>query len=440
MAKSPALTHDREVLASRLSAARRDTDALFSVVAPEALYDRPIPERHRLVFYLGHLEAFDWNLIARQACDVTSFHEAFDRLFAFGIDPVDGGLPHEPASEWPARKAIEAYNLRVRRLVDECVLGQRSWRTEGDESTIVNMAIEHRLMHAETLAYLLHQLPYAAKRAPAAARDPVPTPEGPSRVVAIPAGRVTLGRPAGATDFGWDNEFGAHVVEVPAFSMDAHKVTNGRFLEFVRDGGYGARALWSDEAWSWKEAAGLDHPFFWRRREGEWRYRGMFAETELPAAAPVYVSQAEAAAFARWAGRSLPSEPQFHRAAYGTPQGDEREYPWGDEAPAERHGNFDARHWDPTPVEAHPAGDSAFGVGELVGNGWEWTSSVFAPLPGFRPHPFYAGYSANFFDGRHYVIKGGSPRTAACLLRRSFRNWFQPLYPYVYAGFRLVGP
>ena len=155
--------------------------------------------------------------------------------------------------------------------------------------------------------------------------------------------------------------------------------------------------------------------------------------------APVYVSHAEASAFARSIGRSLPTEPQFHRAAYGAPDGAERSYPWGEENPSKVEGNFDLRRWDPTPLGAFPSGDSAFGVSELVGNGWEWTGTVFAPFPGFRPHPDYEGYSANFFDGEHFVQKGASPRTAACMLRRSFRNWFQPHYPYVYAGFRTTG-
>jgi formylglycine-generating enzyme required for sulfatase activity len=101
-------------------------------------------------------------------------------------------------------------------------------------------------------------------------------------------------------------------------------------------------------------------------------------------------------------------------------------------------GNFHHQRWDASPVDAHPAGVSAFGVHDLVGNGWEWTSTLFAPLPGFEPFPFYHGYSANFFDGKHFVMKGGSARTDACMLRRSFRNWFQPHYPYVYATFRCV--
>jgi formylglycine-generating enzyme required for sulfatase activity len=164
----------------------------------------------------------------------------------------------------------------------------------------------------------------------------------------------------------------------------------------------------------------------------------MFDEVPLPTTWPVYVSHAEATAYTRWAGKALPTEAQWHRAAYGEPGGGERPYPWGHRNPDPSRGNFDLRNWDPTPVDEHPAGRSAFGVDDLLGNGWEWTSTVFGPFPGFEAFPFYPGYSANFFDGRHYVMKGGSARTAACMLRRSFRNWFQPHYPFVYAGFRCV--
>jgi formylglycine-generating enzyme required for sulfatase activity len=152
----------------------------------------------------------------------------------------------------------------------------------------------------------------------------------------------------------------------------------------------------------------------------------------------VYVSHAEASAYARYVGKSLPTEAQFHRAAYGTPEGSERAYPWGSSPPDPERGNFDFQYWDPVAVASYPGGRSALGVDDLIGNGWEWTSSLFAPLTGFEPFPFYPGYSANFFDGQHYVMKGGSPRTAACMLRRSFRNWFQAHYPFVYASFRCV--
>jgi iron(II)-dependent oxidoreductase len=164
----------------------------------------------------------------------------------------------------------------------------------------------------------------------------------------------------------------------------------------------------------------------------------MFAVAPLDPGRPAWVSHAEAEAYARFRGRELPSEAQFHRAAYATADGRERAFPWGESAPAAEHGAFGFAAFDPAPVGSHPAGASAFGVADLVGNGWQWTRSVFAPFPGFEPLPFYRGYSSDFFDGRHYVLKGGSPRTDVRLLRRSFRNWFQPHYPYVYAGFRCV--
>jgi formylglycine-generating enzyme required for sulfatase activity len=196
-------------------------------------------------------------------------------------------------------------------------------------------------------------------------------------------------------------------------------------------GGYEDRSLWSDAAWQWKTDHHITQPVFWRRANSEWRYRAMFEEIPLPGKWPVYVSHAEASAYARWAGSRLPTEAEWQHAAYA-----DRTYPWGDEAPSPQHGYFHFDRWDPAPVNAFPAARSASGVEGMLANGWEWTSTVFAPFRGFQPRPCYPGYSANFFDGHHYVLKGGSPRTDACMLRPSFRNWFQPHYQYVYAGFR----
>jgi ergothioneine biosynthesis protein EgtB len=243
-------------------------------------------------------------------------------------------------------------------------------------------------------------------------------------MVRVPAGQTELGMNAEQRVFGWDNEFGAQQVDVPAFEIDRFMVTNGDFLDFINDGGYTNRAWWSDENWAWKEAAGIQHPVFWTRGDDEWRLRTMFDEIALPHSWPVYVSHAEASAFARWRGASLPTEAQWQRAAQGASPG--------------AADNFDFRDWNPVPVDATPDSASAWGVEGLYGNGWEWTSTIFGPLPGFEPFPFYEGYSANFFDGQHYVMKGGSARTAACMLRPTFRNWFQPRYQYVYAGFRCV--
>lgn len=428
-----------ELLAA-IAEARAQTDKLFTLVKSDSQYERPIPERHRIVFYIGHLEAFDWNLVRGLTPHLQAFHPEFDRLFAFGIDPVDGGLPTDRPGDWPVLGDVHRYRDRVREALDAVLESSAFWRSSNDgfsAATLLNVAIEHRFMHAETLAYMLHQLPLDQKtrQGNAPAHTPRPLEFG---MIELPGGAVTLGLSHDDSAFGWDNEFEAHRVSVPAFEIDRYKVTNGQYLEFVDAGGYEDRGLWPEAGWSWRTEQNLSHPLFWKRRNSRWYYRTMFDELPLPLDWPVFVSHAEASAYARWAGKKLPTEAQWHRAAYGTAAGSERPYPWGHETPDRTRGYFDLRRWDPTPVNASPRGASAFGVAGLVGNGWEWTSSVFEPFEGFQPFPFYPGYSANFFDGKHYVLKGGSTRTAACMLRPSFRNWFQPHYPYVYAGFRCV--
>jgi iron(II)-dependent oxidoreductase len=437
------------VLLSRLREARTRTDALFELLPPNSFYDRPVPERHRLIFYLGHLEAFDWNLLSAHL-GLESLDAASDKLFAFGIDPVGGGLPTDTPGDWPGIAHVEKYNRIVRGRLDAELSDPRRLIDSSEQGlgdgTLLQVAIEHRLMHAETLSYLLHNLALERKiPQPAAHCDPRPSPR--QRQATIPAGTATLGQATmpGRT-FGWDNEFEAQRVSEPSFSVDIYPVTNGEFLKFIHAGGYQDPSYWRPEDWEWKRRQRLEHPHFWLPRSSShaadpdthWEYCAMFGAIPLPRSWPVYVSWAEAAAFARWAGKKLPSEAQWHRAAYGAPEGRERRYPWGDEAPDATRGNFQFKRWDAAPVDAHPAGASAFGIQDLLGNGWEWTSTVFGPLPGFQPFPFYPGYSADFFDGKHFVMKGGSPRTDVCMMRRSFRNWFQPHYSYVYATFRCV--
>ncbi len=395
-------------LAHLLRDAREQTDKLFSVLREGALYERPIPERHRLIFYLGHVDAFDWNQIGRFHLSASSFHPTFDKLFEAGIDPECGTADTDSASDWPKLPEVAAYCAMARERVDSLL--------HEAFPDVVQMAIEHRLMHAETLAYLLHNIPHSQKSAPGMGAPPEGHVRGPERI-RIPAGEATLGR-LEDDGFGWDNEFRAHRVFVRDFLMDRCKVTNGQYAEFVREG-----------------AAA---PHFWANVNGKWYLRGMFSMIDLPMDWPVYVTHEEACAYARWKGRKLPTEAQFHRAAYGSRDGREHQYPWGDNPPSAIHGNFHYQYWDPIPVDALAAGDSDFQIAQLVGNGWEWTSTVFAPFEGFDPAPTYPGYSANFFDGKHYVLKGGSPRTSRLLLRRSFRNWFRPNYPYVYSTFRCV--
>ncbi len=428
----------RPALISRLREARRQTDALFEWLTPQGLLERPIAERHRLIFYLGHLEAFDFNLISRECLGRKPRDATLESLFAFGIDPLDGDVPRDAEGDWPSREVIDGWRRAVRADVDADLESGpfNGWLSNG---WAAHLAIEHRLMHAETLAYLLNRTPTSLKH-----RGPAPAVlEGPAQsqtVLSIPAGRATLGLSRQQFPHtGWDNEYDEHVVEVPAFEVDRLPVTNGDYLRFVDAGGYRARELWSEPAFSWLTREGLSHPTFWARHDGRWWWKAMFGEVPLPLSWPVYVSHAEASAYLKWKGGRLMTEAEWHRAALGTREGSERSTPWGSViATPGVHGTFGFSSVDPLPVGSHPLGRSAFGVDELVGNGWEWTSTVFAPFAGFEPLPFYKGYSANFFDGKHFVLKGASARTDVSFLRRSFRNWFQGSFPSVFAKFRVV--
>ena len=421
-------------LTAQLTASRARSDELFDLVIPDAVYARPIPERNRIIFYLGHLDAFDWNLICQHTFEMDSFNREFDRLFAFGIDPTDGNLPQDRPGDWPSVAEIRRYDQRVREKVDECLK-----RSSKEHQLMFHVAIEHRMMHEETLAYMLHNLPLNQKRLRPEMHRPLTQPVTHSQVE-IPAGPVSMGlSPSEQTPFGWDNEFNEHQEHVDGFSIDVYNVTNGQFLEFIQAGGYEDRALWPDADWNWIQSTNSKCPVFWSQRNDRWFLRLMFDEIELPMSWPVYVSHAEASAYASWRGKSLPSEAQYHRAAFGSRDRHNRMYPWGDDAPMPHHGNFDFVQWSPTHVNAHPRGSSAFGVADLMSNGWEWTSTLFQPFPGFEAFQFYKGYSADFFDGKHYVLKGASPRTAATLIRRSFRNFFQAHFPVIYATFRCVG-
>jgi formylglycine-generating enzyme required for sulfatase activity len=405
---SPTLELASLRLHREVRAARAHADALFRLVAREALYERPIADRHRLVFYVGHLDAFDWNQLGRGVLDLPSFHPSFDRLFEAGIDPAPGEAPADRPSDWPSLDEVRSYVVRTRRQLDEV------WNDLPVDRVLT--ALEHRWMHVETLCYLLHQLDPLQKRAPAQAVARIPAGGPPlqrDRWLTIPTGYATLGQTSG--EFGWDNEFPQHRVHVGEFELARHKLANGEYLAFVE--------------------SGAPPPHFWRRRDGGWWLRCMFDEVLLPLDGPVYLTHQQAAAYARWAGARLPSEAEWLRAAYGD---GERSYPWGDAAPSATRANLDFVAWNPLSVNSHPTSATPEGVEQMVGNGWEWTATPFAGFEGFAPRSYYPGYSADFFDGAHYVLKGASPRTARRLVRPSFRNWFRSEYPYVYATVRLA--
>jgi formylglycine-generating enzyme required for sulfatase activity len=404
---------------------RARSRTLFDIPTEDAYYERPIALRNPIVFYEGHLPAFSVNTLIKLALREQGIDQHYETLFARGIDPEDEAGAKSPTELWPTRQCVQKYAAQADELIEHALESATLADDEVPElrgGEAVFTILEHEEMHSETFLYMLHNLPYEKKHV-AAAILPATAGAGQSiagriagatqNLVPIPQGIATLG---GNHAFGWDNEFPAHRVDVAAFAIQRHDVTNGEFLEFVE--------------------AGAPAPHFWLRQDGQWFWRGMFELIPLPLDWPVYVTHDEASAYAKWKGMRLPTEAEYHRAAFGTPEGNERSYPWGEELPNSSRGNFDFANWDPVPVGSYPSGASAWGIHDLIGNGWEWTSTEFNGFEGFQPMPSYLGYSADFFDGQHYVMKGASQATARHLVRRSFRNWFRPSYPYVYATFR----
>ncbi len=436
------------MMLERLRATWSVSDRLFSILTDEAWPEQPIPLRQPFLFYLGHLPAFAWNQIGRRLLQRTAFRPEFDSLFERGIDPV-GVDAYAPRASWPERDAV----LQYRDCVRGALASSLDSAAGSEVGAAVAMVIEHEQMHHETLLYMVQELDHALKRRPEAWPG---LAEGidasPVRAIEVPEGETVLGADRGALPFGWDNEFPAQRIQVAAFVIDDRPVSNGDWLAFAEAGGYRDHRLWRDEDWEWVKRRALRMPHGWRREPaGEvlepaaddlsparLRVRTLLEDVPFERAAswPVAVSWAEAAAFTRWRRARLPSEAEWQRAAYGEPRGGARPWPWGDDPLRREHANAAFSRGSPAPTALQAAGASAWGVKDLLGNGWEWTATPFAPLPGFRPMPSYPGYSADFFDGRHFVLRGGSWATEVGLLRPSFRNWFQPHYPYVFSKLR----
>jgi ergothioneine biosynthesis protein EgtB len=443
---TPTPAFDRTAALGRFRRTRARTRALFDLLDPAVYFKRPIALRNPIVFYEGHLPAFAVNTLVKKGLGRQGIDAHLEAIFARGIDPEEEAAAvarGNPA--WPSRQAVRAYADAADVLIEDAIA---NGDLPSDQNPLLRGAqavwavLEHEEMHQETLAYMWHQVPYQWKSKPAhyltlpprlAARVAPPTR------VRIPVGTATLGTPDDDSTFAWDNERPAHTQSVDAFDVDAFNVTNAEFMMFLEAGGYDDPRWWREDDWAWIRDERVRHPAFWELNGDTWYWRAMFERVALPLDWPAYVTWAEAHAFARWRGQRLMTEAEFQRAAFGSPGGRERRFPWGDtldQTPPPS--NFDFARFDPLPVGACPGGVSAFGVHDLVGNGWEWTSDVFAPFDGFAALPSYPEYSADFFDGQHFVMKGASPMTARGLVRPGFRNWFRPRYPFVYATFRCV--
>lgn len=433
-----------------LECAWRRSDAILCFVAPSALGERPILDRPSFLSLGGHLPAFAWIEIGRGVLGRTPFAPALDALFERGPAPAPG-TPGETVDS-PSWAGIAAYRDRVRRelragLDDLAASGSASAGSSANGGAVrrgaesVARVVEHEARVHEGLLAMLARLPARRKIRPADLAPPRAGTGLDAARVAVAAGPARLGPPPPVAGAAAEGDRGMRVVDVPAFTIDSVPVRNADFLRFVEDGGYDSAAHWTASDAAWRARAGLSHPLGWTWRDGSWTVRTAFEDVAFDDAAgwPACVSLAEARAYARWRGARLPTEAEWHRAAYGSPAGTGRAYPWGDAPPTPAHGAFDVIDWSPSPVGSHPWGASAWGIHELAGNGWEWTETVAATHAGSAAcRHACTGRAAAGNDDPRFVLCGGSWATSRALLGGSLRHGARADDPFVFSKFRLV--
>jgi iron(II)-dependent oxidoreductase len=421
----------RERIAADLVRARDRTALLTDAVGDDDLVAQHSKLMSPLVWDLAHVGNQEELWLLRDVGGRDPIlPETVDRLYdAFQHPRRDRpALPLLDPAE--SRRYVREVRGRVLDLLERTPFSGRRLVEDG---FAFGMIVQHEQQHGETML-ATHQL----RRGPAVLDAPAPPrpPAGslPAEVL-VPGGPFTMG--TSAEPWALDNERPAHEVDVPAFWLDTTPVSAGDYQRFIAAGGYDEPRWWHPAGWGHRVSAGLVAPAFWKRDGGVWTRRRFGHVEEVPADEPVlHVSWYEADAYARWAGRRLPTEAEWEKAARFDPaSGRSRRYPWGDDDPREEHANLGQRHLRPAPVGAYPAGASPLGVRQLVGDVWEWTAGDFHGYPGFTAWP-YAEYSEVFFGPEYKVLRGGSFGSDAAAVRGTFRNWDYPIRRQIFSGFR----
>ncbi|MFJ5229847.1 ergothioneine biosynthesis protein EgtB [Kitasatospora sp. NPDC088391] len=420
----------RDLIAAELIAARERTAGLTEAVDDAELVAQHSPLMSPLVWDLAHIGNQEELWLLRNVGGRDPMRPE--------IDPLYDAFEH-PRAERPRLPLLppaeaRAYAHEVRgRVLDLLSTSPLEGAPLLEAGFAFGMVAQHEQQHDETML-ITHQL----RKGPAVLdAPPPPAPVGgplPAEVL-VPAGPFTMG--TDTEPWALDNERPAHRVELPAFWLDTVPVSNGAYQQFMADGGYGDRRWWTPEGWAHRMDADLSAPLFWFREGGQWLRRRFGHVEPVPADEPVvHVSWYEADAYARWAGRRLPTEAEWEKAARHDPAAERsRRFPWGDGAPGPEHANLGQRHLRPAPVGAYPEGEAPCGARQLIGDVWEWTASDFAPYPGFSAWP-YKEYSEVFFGPEYKVLRGGSFAVAPVACRGTFRNWDYPVRRQIFSGFR----
>jgi iron(II)-dependent oxidoreductase len=435
-------TRKREVFSSRelismLQDTRKRTLELQADLSDEQLKTPLLSIINPPVWELGHVAWFQEKWALRHLCGLPSIRKDADQLWD------SAAVAHD--TRWDLSLPSRKETLRYMQDVLDCVLEGLERQEATDQQAYFHwLAVMHEDMHGEAFTYTRHTLSYPAPWPNDAVVPPAASTseEKPFRDIEIPEGAFLLGAERGE-EFVFDNEKWCHPVDVGRFLIARTPVTNGEFTDFVNDGGYRQRRHWSDSGWFWKEGAAAQHPLYWTPdSSGKWLQRHFNQIIPLEKdVALIHVNWHEAQAYCRWAGRRLPTEAEWEKAASAEPaplgacSQTKRRFPWGDRPPSPELAPLDANWIGCSPVSACKQGESAFGCRQMIGNVWEWTADAFQPYPGFVADP-YKEYSEPWFGGDYKVLRGGCWATRSRLIRNTWRNFYTMDRRDVFAGFR----
>lgn len=423
----------KEEVAAELAGARRNSLALLDPLTDDELTRQHSPLMSPLIWDLAHVGNYEdiW-LLRSLGAEGLGAH--LDSVYDAFANPRSTRKSIPFLSPGEARTYIGDVRVRALDLLDKISFDPDDPLLNG--AFVYGMVVQHEQQHDETMLATLQLMDgagYAAFVREEAA--PSVSQAGIQGEVLVEGGPFIMG--AAAEPWAYDNERPAHEVDVDAFLIDTTPVTNRAYTEFVDIGGYDDPRWWSSDGWKWRQEAALTRPQFWNRDQGSWTRKRFGSEEDLPLDEPVqHVCWYEADAYARWAGKRLPTEAEWEKAASWNPASQRKfRYPWGNTDPTAGHANLGVRRFGPVPVGTYPAGASPWGCRQMVGDVWEWTASDFRPYPGFKPFP-YREYSDVFYGPDYKVLRGGSWATQPTAMRTTFRNWDFPTRRQIFAGFR----
>ncbi|MDW8220584.1 MAG: ergothioneine biosynthesis protein EgtB [Bacteroidota bacterium] len=391
-------------------------------------------------WHLGHTSWFFEMLLTRFVPNYTVYSQAY--LYYFNSYYEGFGARINRQKRGSVSRPTVQDTLRYRAHIDNhctALLEHLSALPNATEAArLFHLGLEHEMQHQELLVYDIKYL-LADEYRPL---QIAPMPCARERVdgdVEFRGGLFELGARTDEYVFVWDNEAPRHTVYVQDFALDKRLVTNAEFLEFIRDGGYRNYRWWLSAGWDWVQAEMIEAPLYWERHDdaggSTWYIRDYRGVRSADNHEPVqHVSYYEASAYAKWRGKRLPTEAEWEYAATLSPSGVKQAFPWGQTTVDSYHGNFlENNLWSAAEAGTFPAGTTAHGIWQMLGDVWEWTSSDYAPYPGFQTQ--FDEYNDKWFINQK-VLRGGSFATPRASIRSTYRNFFAPTDRWMTSGFR----